>query len=60
MLIYDENVSSSWRLIYDAQYMTFWNFIIDVVLWRNCDDLWRKSTVMDRRMFCSVNNGKDP
>jgi hypothetical protein len=32
-LIYDENVSSSQRLICDAQYLTFWNFVIDDVLW---------------------------
>jgi hypothetical protein len=51
MLIYDKNVSSSLHLIFDAQYITFWNFIIDVVLWRNCDDPWRKSIVVDRRML---------
>jgi hypothetical protein len=53
-LTYDENVSSSRRLIYDTQYMTFWNFVIDAVLWQNFDDPWRKSTVMDHRIFCSV------
>jgi hypothetical protein len=55
-LIYDENVSSSRRLICDAQYMTFWKFVIDIILWRNFDDPWRKSTVMDRQMFCSAWN----
>jgi hypothetical protein len=31
-LIYDENVGSSRRLICNAQYMTFWNIVIDVIL----------------------------
>jgi hypothetical protein len=39
--------------IRDAQYMTFSNFVIDVILWRNFDDPWRKLTVIDHEIFCS-------
>jgi hypothetical protein len=54
-LIYDENLRTSREEIHDAQYMTFSNFVIDVILWRNFDDLWRKLTVIDYEIFCSVN-----
>jgi hypothetical protein len=39
--------------IRDAQYMTFSNFVIDVILWRNFDNPWRKLTVIDHEIFCS-------
>jgi hypothetical protein len=52
-LIYDENLRTSQEGIRDAQYMTFSNFVIDVVLWRNFDDPWRKSIVIDHKIFCS-------
>jgi hypothetical protein len=54
MLIYDENLRTSREGIRDAQYMTFSNFVIDVVLWQNFDYPWRKSTVMDHKIFCSA------
>jgi hypothetical protein len=38
--IHDENVNTSREVICDAQSMTKWNFVIDVVLWRKLDDLW--------------------
>jgi hypothetical protein len=50
-LIYDENLRTSQKGIRDAQYMTFSNFVIDVVLWRNFDDPWRKSIVIDHKIF---------
>jgi hypothetical protein len=53
-LIYDENLRTSREWIRDAQYMTFSNFVINVVLWRNFDDPWRKSTVMDHEIVCSA------
>jgi hypothetical protein len=53
MLIYDENLRTSREGIRDAQYMTLSNFVINVVLWRNFDDPWRKSTVMDHKIVCS-------
>jgi hypothetical protein len=53
-LIYDKNLSSSQGLIYDAQYMTKWNFVIKAVLWRFFTDPWQKITVIDRHIFCSV------
>jgi hypothetical protein len=34
--------------------MMFSNFVIDVVLGRNFDDPWRKSTVIDHKIFCSA------
>jgi hypothetical protein len=52
--IYDENLRTSREGIRDAQYMTFSNFVIDVILWRNFDDPWRKLTVIDHEIFCSV------
>jgi hypothetical protein len=42
--IHDENVNMSREVICDAQSMTKWNFVIDVILWRKLDDPWRKST----------------
>jgi hypothetical protein len=51
--IHDENVNTSREVICDAQSMTKWNFIIDSILWRKLDDLWRKSTVIDHKVFCS-------
>jgi hypothetical protein len=53
MLIYDENLRTSREGICDAQYMTFSNFVIDVILWRNFDDPWRNLTVIDHEIFCS-------
>jgi hypothetical protein len=55
-LIYDENLRTSLEGIRDAQYMTFLNFVIDAVLWRIFDDLWRKSTVINHKIFCSALN----
>jgi hypothetical protein len=52
-LIYDENLRTSREGIRDAQYMTFSNFVIDVILWRNFDDPWRKLTAIDHEIFCS-------
>jgi hypothetical protein len=53
-LIYDENLRTSREGIRDAQYMTFSNFVLNAVLWRNFDNPWRKSTVMDHKIVCSV------
>jgi hypothetical protein len=52
--IHDENVNTSQEVICDAQSMTKWNFVIDAILWRKLDDPWRKSTVIDHKVFCSV------
>jgi hypothetical protein len=52
-LIHDENLRTSREGIRDAQYMTFSNFVIDVILWWNFDDPWRKLTVIDHEIFCS-------
>jgi hypothetical protein len=52
-LIYDKNLRTSREGIRDAQYMTFSNFVIDVILWRNFDDPWRKLTVIEHEIFCS-------
>jgi hypothetical protein len=52
-LIHDKNLRTSREGIRDAQYMTFSNFVIDVILWRNFDDPWRKLTVIDHEIFCS-------
>ena len=40
-------------MIYDAQYMTLFEIVIDNVLWRFFSDLWRNSIVMDQQIFCS-------
>jgi hypothetical protein len=53
-LIYDENLRTSREGIRDTQYMTFSNFVIGVILWWNFDDPWRKLTVIDHEIFCSV------
>jgi hypothetical protein len=53
-LTHDKNLRTSREGIRDAQYMTFSNFVIDVILWRNFDDPWRKLTVIDHEIFCSV------
>jgi hypothetical protein len=53
-LIYDENLSTPREGIRDAQYMTFSNFVIDVILWRNFDDPWRKLTVIDHEIFLVI------
>ena len=42
-------------MIYDAQYMTLFDIVIDTVLWRFFSDLWRNLIVMDQYIFCSVN-----
>jgi hypothetical protein len=52
--IHDETVNTSREVICDAQSMTKWNFVIDAVLWRKLDDSWRKSTVIDHKIFCSA------
>jgi hypothetical protein len=52
--IHDENVNTSREVICDAQSMTKWNFVIDAILWRKLDDPWRKTTVIDHKVFCSV------
>jgi hypothetical protein len=54
MLIYDEILRTSREGIRDTQYMTFSNFVIDVILWWNFDDPWRKLTVIDHEIFCSA------
>jgi hypothetical protein len=54
MTIHDETVNTSRVVICDAQSMTKWNFVIDALLWRKLDDPWWKSTVIDRKVFCSV------
>jgi hypothetical protein len=50
-LIYDKNLRTSREGIRDAQYTTFSNFVIDVILWWNFDDPWRKLTVIDHEIF---------
>jgi hypothetical protein len=57
-LIYDENLRTSREGIHDDQYMTFSNFVIDVILWWNFDDPWRKLTVIDHEIFCSDKYGQ--
>jgi hypothetical protein len=52
--IHDETINTSREVICDTQSMTKWNFVIDVVLWRKLDDLWRKLTVIDHKVFCSA------
>jgi hypothetical protein len=52
--IHDENVNTSREVICDVQYVTKWNFVIDAILWRKLHDPWRKSTVIDHKVFCSV------
>jgi hypothetical protein len=51
--IYDENVNTSREVICDAQSMTKWKFVKDIILWRKLDDPWWKSTVIDHKVFCS-------
>jgi hypothetical protein len=49
--IHDETVNTSREVICDAQSMTKWNFVIDIVLWRKLDDPLRKLTIIDHKVF---------
>jgi hypothetical protein len=56
--IHDETVNTSREVICDAQSMTKWNFVINVVLWRKLHDPWRKSTIIDHKVFFSETNSQ--
>jgi hypothetical protein len=58
--IHDETINTSREVICDPQSMTKWNFVIDVVLWQKLDDPWRKSTVIDHKVFCSERSKHEP